>query len=73
MIPCHVYANVGPQWLDGFSHHQWRGRGDEIMGVDVERTLQRIHTNFVHLTDKVPMAQVEDLRETMQCRVVGVP
>ena len=68
-----MYADVGPRRLDGFPRHRQRGRGDDIMGVDVERTLQRIHTNFVHLTDKVPMAQVEDLRETKQCQVVGVP
>ena len=73
MILCHVHAEVRPRWLDGFPLDRQRGRGDEIMGVDEDRTLQRIHTNFVHLTDKVLMEQVEDLRETMQCRVVGVP
>ena len=49
------------------------GRGDEIMGVDVERTLQSIHMNFVQLTHTVPMVQVEDLPEAMQHQVVGVP
>ena len=43
------------------------------MGVDVERMLQIIHTNFVWLTHRVPMAQVEDLPEAMQRQVVGVP
>ena len=43
------------------------------MGVDAERTLQSIHTNFVQLTHRVPMAQVEDLPEAMQRQVVGVP
>ena len=43
------------------------------MGVDAERMLQRIHTNFVQLTHRVPMAQVEDLLETMYHQVVGVP
>ena len=43
------------------------------MGVDVERTLQSIHTNFVRLTHRVPMAQVKDLPEAMQRQVVGVP
>ena len=43
------------------------------MGVDVERTLQSIHTNFVRLTHKVPMAQVKDLPKAMQRQVVGVP
>ena len=43
------------------------------MGVYVERTLQRIHTNFVRLTHTVPMAQVKDLPEAMQRQVVGVP
>ena len=43
------------------------------MGVDVERTLQSIHTNFVRLTHRVPMAQVEDFPEAMQCQVVCVP
>ena len=43
------------------------------MGVDVERMLQRIHTNFMRLTHRVPTAQVEDLPEAMQRQVVGVP
>ena len=43
------------------------------MGADAERTLQRIYTNFVLLTHRVPMAQVEDFPEAMQCQVVGVP
>ena len=43
------------------------------MGVDAERMLQSIHMNFVLLTHRVPMAQVEDLPEAMQCQVVGVP
>ena len=42
------------------------------MGVDVEQTLQSIHTNFVRLTHMVPMVQVEDLPEAMQHQVVGV-
>ena len=43
------------------------------MGMDAEQMLQSIHTNFVHLTHRVPMSQVEDLPEAMQCQVVGVP
>ena len=43
------------------------------MGADVERMLQSIHTNFIHLTHRVPMAQVEDFPEAMQCQVVAVP
>ena len=43
------------------------------MGANVEQTLQIIHTNFVCLTHRVPMAQVEDLAEAMQHQVVGVP
>ena len=43
------------------------------MGVDAERTLQSIHTNFVRLTHRVPMAQVEDFPEAMQRQVVGIP
>ena len=43
------------------------------MGVDVEQMLQSIHTNFVRLTHRVPMVQVEDLPEAMQRQVVGVP
>ena len=43
------------------------------MGVDVEWTLQRIHTNFVRLTHRVPMAQVKEFPEAMQHQVVGVP
>ena len=70
---CHMHANVGPQLPEGFSHHRYRGRGDDIMDVDAERMLQIIHTNFVWLTHRVPMAQVEDLPEAMQRQVVGVP
>ena len=47
--------------------------GGDITGVDVERTLQNIHTNFVRLTHRVPMAQVEDFPEAMQRQVVGEP
>ena len=43
------------------------------MGVDVEQTLQSIHTNFVQLTHRAPMVQVEDFPEAMQRLVVGVP
>ena len=68
-----MYADVGPQRPEGFPIHKNSGRGDDIMGVDVERTIQSIHTNFVRLTHRVPMAQVEDLPEAMQCQVVGVP
>ena len=68
-----MYVDVGPWNPDGFPHHRQRGRGDDIMGVDVERMLQSIHTNFVWLTHMVPMAQVEDLPEAMQRQVVGVP
>ena len=62
----HLYADVGPWWLEGFPHHRQRGRGDDIMGMDVEWMLQSIHTNFVRLTHRVPMAQVEDFPEAMQ-------
>ena len=70
---CHMYADVGPRRPDGFPRHRQRGRGDDIMGVDAERTLQNIHTNFVRLTHRVPMTQVEDLPEAMQRQVVSVP
>ena len=66
MTICHVYADVGPRWLEGLPRHRRRGRGDDIMGADVEQTLQSIHTNFVRLTQRVPMAQVKDLLEAMQ-------
>ena len=68
-----MYADVGPQRPDGFPCHRRRGRGDDIMGVDAKRKLYSIHTNFVRLTHRVPMAQVEDLPEAMQRQVVGVP
>ena len=68
-----MHADVGPRWPEGFPRHRQRGRGDDIMGVDVEQTLQIIHTNFVRLTHRVPMAQVEGLLEAMQRQVVGVP
>ena len=72
MTICHVYADVGPQRLYEFPRHRWRGRGDDIMGADVERMLQSIHMNFFHLTHRVPMVQVKDLAEAMQRQVVGV-
>ena len=68
-----MYADVGPRRSDNFPCHRRRGRGDDIMGVDAEWTLQSIHTNFVRLTHRVPMAQVEDFPEAMQRQVVGVP
>ena len=36
----HAYADVGPRQLDGYPRHRWRGRGDDIIGVVVEHTLQ---------------------------------
>ena len=62
----HMHANVRPWQPEGFPHHRRMGRGDDIKGVDAERMLQSIHTNFVRLTHKVPMAQVEDFPEAMQ-------
>ena len=69
----HLFADVGPGRPEGFPRHRRRGRRDDIMGVDAEQTLQSIHTNFVRLTHRVPMAQVKDLLEAMQRQVVGVP
>ena len=59
----HLCADVGPWWPQGFPHHRQRGRGDDITGVDAEQTLQSIHTNFVRLTHRIPMAQVKELPE----------
>ena len=73
MTICHVYADVGPQGLDGFPHHRQRGRGDEIMGADAEWMHRSIHTSFVRLTQRVPMVQVNEFPEAMQRQVVGVP
>ena len=42
----HVNADVGPRWPYGFPRHRRRGKGDDIVGVDAERTLQNIHANF---------------------------
>ena len=68
-----MHVDVGPRWPEGFPHHRRRGKGDDITSVDVERMLQSIHTNFVRLTHRVAMAQVEDLPDDMQRQVVGVP
>ena len=68
-----MYADVGTQRPDSFPHHKRRGRGDDITGVDAERTVQSIHTNFMRLTHRVPMAQVKEFPEAMQRQVVGVP
>ena len=69
----HAYVDVGPRRPDGFPRHQRRGRGDEIMSADAEWMLQIIHMNFVRLTHRVPMAQVEEFPEAMQHQVVAVP
>ena len=68
-----MHAYVGPRLPEGFPRHRRRERGDDITNVDVERTPWSIHTNFVTLTHRVPMVQVEDLLEAMQRQVVGVP
>ena len=68
-----MYVDVGPRIPDGFPRRRLRGIGDDIMGVDAEWTLQSIHTNFVRLTHRVPMAQVEDFPEAMHRQVVVVP
>ena len=49
------------------------GEEETISRVWMQRTLQSIQTNFVRVTHRVPMAQVEDLPEAMQGQVVGVP
>ena len=68
-----MYADVGPRRPDGFPRHRQRGRRDDIMGANAEWTLQSIHTNFISLTHRVPMAQVKDFPKAMQRQVVGVP
>ena len=68
-----MHVDVGPWWPNNFPYHRQRGRGHDIMGVDAKQMLQSIHTNFVRLTHRVPMAQVEDLPEAIQRQVVGVP
>ena len=35
----HLCADVGPRWPEGFPRHRWRGRGDDITGVDAKRML----------------------------------
>ena len=35
----HSCVDVGPRRPEGFPRHRWRGRGDDITGVDAERTL----------------------------------
>ena len=62
----HLCAYVGPWRPEGFPRHRQRGRRDDITGVDAKQMLQSIHTNFVRLTHRVPMAQVEDFPEAMQ-------
>ena len=32
----HLCADVGLRRPEGFPHHRWRGRGDDITGVDAE-------------------------------------
>ena len=51
----YMHPNVGPQGPEDFPRHRRRGRGDDIMGVDAEQMLQRIHTNFMRLTHRLPM------------------
>ena len=43
------------------------------MGGEAERVLQNVQGNLTHLTHRILMVQVEDLREAMQWKVVGVP
>jgi hypothetical protein len=43
------------------------------MGGEAERVLQNVQGNLSHLTQRIPMVQVEDLPEAMQRQVVGVP
>ena len=43
------------------------------MGVDAEWMLQSIHTNFVRMTHRIPMAQVKEFPKAIQHRVVGLP
>jgi hypothetical protein len=60
-----VAADVGPQWPNGFLRHRWRHRVDEVVGGEVERVLQNVQGNLSHLTQRIPMVQVEDLPEAM--------
>jgi hypothetical protein len=64
---------VGPRRLEGFPRHRRRNRGDEVARGESERVLQNVQGNLSHLTQRIPMVQVEDLPEVMQRQVVGVP
>ena len=68
-----MIVGVGPQWPEGFLRHRQRHRGDEAVGGEAERVLQNVQGNLSHLTQRIPMVQVEDLLEAMQRHVVGVP
>jgi hypothetical protein len=64
---------VGPRRPEGLPRHRRRNRGDEGVGGEAERVLQNVQGNLSHLTQRIPMVQVEDLPEAMQRQVVGVP
>ena len=59
-IPAHASHRLsGRIHLDGFYRHCRRGQGDDILGEDVRRMLQSIHTYFIRITQRVPMVQVK--------------
>jgi hypothetical protein len=43
------------------------------VGGEVKGFLQNMHDNLSHLTQWIPMVQVEDLPKAMQRQVVGIP
>ena len=61
-----MVADVGLQWLKGFLRHRRMHRVDEAVGGEEERVLQNVQGNLSHLTQRIPMVQVEDLPEAMQ-------
>jgi hypothetical protein len=56
---------VGPRHPEGFPRNQWRNLGDEAARGEEERVLQNMQVNLSHLTQRIPIVQVEDLPKAM--------
>jgi hypothetical protein len=81
-----LHADVGPVRPVNYAWNRRRPRPKAVAAAtggvavagslpagEAERVLRRVERNFTALTHTVPIAEIEDLRPSMQTHVVGAP
>ena len=54
---CHMHADVGPWWPEGFPCHKRRGRGDDITSVDAEISFPQGFFQLIPQKDQVSLTK----------------